>query len=55
MRSMNFVDHPNGGDNLLVRVTVKKDGTCEVNPVGLYSKQMSKAELEEMGYYVTTK
>lgn len=55
MPSMNFVDHPNGGDNLLVRITVKSDGKCEMTPVGLYSKQRSKEELEEMGYYTSTK
>ena len=55
MRSMNFVDHPNGGDNLIVRVTVKNDGKCVVEPVGLHCKERSKKELESMGYYVTTK
>lgn len=54
MPSMNFVDHPNGGDDLLVRITVKKDGSCEMERVGLHSKQLSKEELEGMGYYVTT-
>ena len=52
---MNFKDHPNGGDDLLVRITVKKDGTCEMERVGLHSKEMSKDELEAMGYYTTTK
>ena len=51
MNSMNFVDHPNGGDNLLVRVTVKKDGKAEVEPVGLYSKERSKEDLEALGYF----
>lgn len=54
MPSMNFVDHPNGGDNLIVRVTVKKNGDAIVEPVGLYCKQHSYEELEGMGYYVTT-
>lgn len=54
MPSMNFVDHPNGGDNLLVRVTVRRDGEAVVEPVGLYSKQLSKKELEDLGYYTTT-
>ncbi len=51
MPSMNFVDHPNGGDNLLVRVTVKKNGDAIVEPVGLYCKQRSKEELESQGYW----
>lgn len=55
MPSMNFVDHPNGGDNLLLRVIVKKDGTCEWKPVGLYSKERSKKELEALGYMVKAK
>lgn len=58
MPSMNFVDHPNGGDDLLVRVTVKRDGNCDVEPVvepvGLYCKQRSKEELEEEGYSTST-
>ena len=54
MPSMNFVDHPNGGDDLIVRVTVKKDSKPVVEPVGLYSKQRSKEELKEMGYYTKT-
>ncbi len=55
MPSMNFVDHPNGGDDLLVRVTVKKDGSDPVvDRVGLYSKQRSKAELENQGFHTTT-
>ncbi len=54
MPSMNFVDHPNGGDNLLIRVTVKKDGKCKIEPVGLYCKQRSKQELEDEGYITTT-
>ena len=55
MPSMNFVDHPNGGDDLLVRVTVKKDGTAVVEPVGLYCKERSKEELEAIGYFTTAK
>ncbi len=55
MPSMNFVDHPNGGDDLLVRITVKQDGSCEMERVGLYSKQQSKEELEAQGYYTNTK
>lgn len=50
MPSMNFVDHPNGGDNLLVRVTVKRNGDAIVEPVGLHSKERSKEELSENGY-----
>ena len=46
MPSMNFVDHPNGGDDLLVRITVKKDGSYDMERVGLYSKQRSKEELK---------
>ncbi len=55
MPSMNFVDHPNGGDDLLVRVTVKKDGKCDIDPVGLHSKQRSKAELDDLGYHTSAK
>ena len=56
MPSMNFVDHPNGGDDLIVRVTVYKDDRePKVEPVGLYCKERSKEELEKWGYYVTTK
>lgn len=55
MPSMNFDDHPNGGDDLLVRITVKKDGSCEMERVGLYSKERSKKELEDAGYLTTTK
>jgi len=55
MPSMNFVDHPNGGDDLLVRITVKKDGTYKMDRVGLYSKQRSKEELESDGYKTSTK
>jgi hypothetical protein len=47
------VEHPNGGDNLLVRVTVKKNGDAIVEPVGLYSKQRTKAELEAQGFYTS--
>ena len=54
MPSMNFVDHPNGGDDLLVRITVKKDGSCKVDRVGLHSKERSRKELEQLGYYVKT-
>lgn len=52
MPSMNFVDHPNGGDDLIVRVTVKKNGDAIVEPVGLHSKQRSKEELRGQGYTV---
>jgi len=55
MPSMNFVDHPNGGDDLLVRITVKKDGTYKMDRVGLYSKQRTKEELEMDGYKTSTK
>jgi len=55
MPSMNFVDHPNGGDDLLVRITVKKDGTYKMDRVGLYSKQRSKDELNEEGYHINAK
>ena len=51
MPSMNFVDHPNGGDDLLVRITVKKDGSYKMERVGLHCKQRSNEELEEVGYY----
>ena len=54
MPSMNFVDHPNGGNNLLVRVTVRRNGDAIVEPVGLYSKQRSKEELQAQGYFTTT-
>lgn len=54
MPSMNFVDHPNGGDDLIVRVTVKKDGKAVVEPVGLHCKERSKEELDAMGYYTKT-
>jgi hypothetical protein len=55
MPSMNFVDHPNGGDDLLVRVTVKKDGSCQVDRIGLHCKERTKQELDELGYYTKTK
>lgn len=55
MPSMNFVDHPNGGDDLLVRITVKQDGSYELERVGLYSKQLSKEQLLEDGYKTDTK
>lgn len=55
MPSMNFVDHPNGGDDLLVRITVKRDGTYEMERVGLHSKERSKEELDNLGYHITTK
>ena len=54
MPSMNFVDHPDGGDDLIVRVTVKKNGDAIVEPVGLHSKQRSKEELENEGYLTST-
>ena len=54
MPSMNFVDHPDGGDDLIVRVTVKKNGDAIVEPVGLHSKQRSKEELENQGYLTST-
>jgi hypothetical protein len=54
MPSMNFVDHPNGGNNLIVRVTVRRNGDAIVEPVGLYSKQRSKEELQAQGYFTTT-
>ena len=52
MPSMNFVDHPNGGDDLLVRITVKKDGTYKMERVGLHCKERSKDELMLEGYSV---
>ena len=52
MPSMNFVDHPNGGDDLMVRVTVKEDGTYKVEPVGLHCKERSKEELIAEGFMV---
>ena len=55
MPSMNFVDHPNGGDDLLVRITVKKDGTYVMDRVGLHCKQRSNSELEGAGYRTSTK
>ncbi len=55
MPSMNFVDHPNGGDDLLVRVTVKKDGDYKIERVGLHCKQRTKQELQALGYHTTTK
>ena len=56
MPSMNFVDHPNGGDDLIVRVTVYKDKRePKVEPVGLYCKERSRQELKDAGYYVNTK
>ena len=55
MPSMNFVDHPNGGDDLIVRITVKKDGSCEMERVGLHCKEQSRKDLEAMGYLVKTK
>ena len=54
MPSMNFVDHPNGGDDLLVRITVKKDGSYKMERVGLYCKERSKEELEKEGFRITT-
>ena len=55
MPSMNFVDHPDGGDDLLVRVTVKKDGTAIVDRIGLHCKERSKEELDHEGFYTSTK
>ena len=56
MPSMNFVDHPNGGDDLIVRVTVYKDNRePKVERVGLYCKERSREELLSAGYKVTTK
>ena len=55
MPSMNFVDHPNGGDDLLVRITVKKDGTFKMDRVGLHCKERSKEELEAEGYHTSGK
>lgn len=55
MPSMNFVDHPNGGDDLLVRITVTGDHKYKMDRVGLHSKERSKEELQALGYYVTTK
>ena len=52
MPSMNFVDHPNGGDDLLVRITVKKDGSYKMERVGLHCKERSKKELQLEGYAV---
>jgi hypothetical protein len=55
MPSMNFVDHPNGGDDLIVRVTVYKDNRePKVEPVGLYCKERSRQELISAGYNVST-
>ena len=54
MPSMNFVDHPDGGD-LLVRVTVRNGEKPKVEPVSMHSKQRSSQELEEAGYYVSAK
>jgi hypothetical protein len=55
MPSMNFVDHPDGGDDLLVRITVKRDGTYKMERVGLHCKQLSDEELESLGYYTKAK
>ena len=54
MPSMNFVDHPNGGDDLLVRITVMKDGSYKMEHIGLHCKERSKEELKELGYYTNT-
>jgi len=51
MPSMNFVDHPNGGDDLIVRITVTGDHQFKMERVGLHCKQRSKDELEDEGYY----
>ena len=37
-------------DNLLVRVTVKRNGDAIVEPVGLHCKERSKEELAKEGY-----
>ena len=55
MPSMNFVDHPNGGDDLLVRITVTGDHEYKMERVGLHCKQRSKQELSEDGYLTSTK
>ena len=55
MPSMNFVDHPDGGDDLLVRVTVKKNGEAVVERVGLHCKERTREELEEKGYYTSAR
>jgi hypothetical protein len=56
MPSMNFVDHPDGGDDLIVRVTVYKDNRePKVEPVGLYCKERTRQELKDAGFYVDTK
>ena len=55
MPSMNFVDHPNGGDDLIVRITVTGDHEFKVDRLGLYCKERSKKELESEGYSTSTK
>ena len=55
MPSMNFVDHPNGGDDLIVRITVTGDHEYKMERLGLYCKERSKAELEALGYKTSTK
>ena len=45
MPSMNFVDHPNGGDDLLLRITVTGDHEYKMEHVGLYCKERSKDEM----------
>lgn len=55
MPSMNFVDHPSGDNDLLVRITVLKDGSYKMDRVGLHCKERSKEELETEGYYTSTK
>ena len=55
MPSMNFVDHPNGGDDLIVRITVTGDHEYKMDRLGLHCKERSKQELEELGYKTSTK
>ena len=55
MPSMNFVDHPNGGDDLIVRVTVTGDHEYKIERLGLYCKERSKKELDEADYITSTK
>ena len=55
MPSMNFVDHPNGGDDLIVRITVTGDHEYKMERLGLYCKERSKAELEALDYKTSTK
>ena len=55
MPSMNFVDHPNGGDDLIVRITVTGDHEYKMDRLGLHCKERSKQELEELEYKTSTK